>query len=894
MKKHTIFFTAGILTACAAGFALPKLVPEFHSLLVSAAAQEVSENTTLEADMVVDGDLILSGGTLNLNGHTLTVKGDLWHKAGILQVSNGSTLHITGDYNNRAPGASDGKGELQMEKEPDGKKNLMDVDGSVHISTYEKNSTWQDHGTLQIGGDLDVWAPYSNVNGKGLAMDAGTVVIFKGDKTHEVYFDRNDVNYITNIAVTDGGSLHLTGQTPGFKLASDLTLAADSTVTGSTALVLNGYTLTTEGDFTQDGELRVTLNGSKMNVNGDYWHKNGILEIEHGSTLHITGDYNNRVSASSAGKGELQFEYEDEGEKNLMDVDGSVHISTFEKESTWQDHGTLQIGGDLDVWAPFSNVNGKGLAMDEGTVVIFKGDKTHEVYFEKSGVSYISNIAMTGKGSLHLTGQTPGFKLASDMKFADGSTVTGKTELKLNGHTLWVDGSFNQDGELTVNLADSNMIVKKDYWHKAGILYLNNSALTIGRNYEIRSSAASSGSGELRMERTENNRIAVNGDVNISTFEKNSTWQDYGTLQIGGNLNVWSPFSNANGNGLNMDPATRTAFRGGKKHTVYFEKTVSHTGGIQLDVGDSIEFTAVLNGVDRTADSRITVEPADLAAVDQFTVTGVKTGEGTITFTDGKTSVTKKLYVVAAESLPDAVIPETPPETSATVTDDTAPGSSSSSTTTTTTATVTEPEIPIRSAFERIAGYTHNGGQNLNGLPNGDGPAYAVYKNIDFDTGARSVRIEARSTGNRYFEIRLDSLDGTLIGTVNVTETYKPTDEKMVYAFFDADVTLTEGIHDVYLTWCPHPSDYTLGLRGFVFGREDTSAGPPVGSKKGDVNEDGSVDLKDVTILRRHLAGGWNVRINEYNSDVNGDGSIDLKDVTILRRYLAGGWGIEL
>ena len=107
-------------------------------------------------------------------------------------------------------------------------------------------------------------------------------------------------------------------------------------------------------------------------------------------------------------------------------------------------------------------------------------------------------------------------------------------------------------------------------------------------------------------------------------------------------------------------------------------------------------------------------------------------------------------------------------------------------------------------------------------------------------------------------------------------------------------MTLTEGIHDVYVLWCPHPGEYTLGLRCFVFGREDTSAGPPVGSKKGDVNEDGSVDLKDVTILRRHLAGGWNVKINEYNSDVNGDGSIDLKDVTILRRYLAGGWGIVL
>ena len=154
--------------------------------------------------------------------------------------------------------------------------------------------------------------------------------------------------------------------------------------------------------------------------------------------------------------------------------------------------------------------------------------------------------------------------------------------------------------------------------------------------------------------------------------------------------------------------------------------------------------------------------------------------------------------------------------------------------------------------------------------------------------------MEAAATGDFYFEIRLDSPDGTLIGTVNVPATYKPTDEKKVFQFFDADVTLTEGIHDVYLIWCPYPSNDLLSLRGFVFGREDTSAGPPVGSKKGDVNEDGSVDLKDVTILRRHLAGGWNVTINEYNSDVNGDGSIDLKDVTILRRYLAGGWGIEL
>ncbi|MBQ8920933.1 MAG: dockerin type I repeat-containing protein [Oscillospiraceae bacterium] len=68
---------------------------------------------------------------------------------------------------------------------------------------------------------------------------------------------------------------------------------------------------------------------------------------------------------------------------------------------------------------------------------------------------------------------------------------------------------------------------------------------------------------------------------------------------------------------------------------------------------------------------------------------------------------------------------------------------------------------------------------------------------------------------------------------------------------------------------------------------------PPVGDKvSGDVNGDESIDLKDVIILRRYLAG-WEVTINDTNADVNGDSSVDLKDVTILRRYLAG-WEVTL
>lgn len=68
-----------------------------------------------------------------------------------------------------------------------------------------------------------------------------------------------------------------------------------------------------------------------------------------------------------------------------------------------------------------------------------------------------------------------------------------------------------------------------------------------------------------------------------------------------------------------------------------------------------------------------------------------------------------------------------------------------------------------------------------------------------------------------------------------------------------------------------------------------------IGYYHGDANADGTVNLKDVTALRRMLAAG-DVDLSkiEGNPDVNGDSVVNMKDITLLRRYLAGGWGVEL
>ncbi len=67
---------------------------------------------------------------------------------------------------------------------------------------------------------------------------------------------------------------------------------------------------------------------------------------------------------------------------------------------------------------------------------------------------------------------------------------------------------------------------------------------------------------------------------------------------------------------------------------------------------------------------------------------------------------------------------------------------------------------------------------------------------------------------------------------------------------------------------------------------------PTVTITAGDINDDKSIDSKDVALIRRFITQ-WNVEINKLSADVNIDNAIDSKDTTLIRRYIAG-WDIEL
>ena len=60
----------------------------------------------------------------------------------------------------------------------------------------------------------------------------------------------------------------------------------------------------------------------------------------------------------------------------------------------------------------------------------------------------------------------------------------------------------------------------------------------------------------------------------------------------------------------------------------------------------------------------------------------------------------------------------------------------------------------------------------------------------------------------------------------------------------------------------------------------------------GDIDGNGTINLKDATRLLRYLAG-WDVEVHIAAADTNGDGKVNMKDATHLMKYLSN-WAVTL
>ena len=494
------------------------------------------EDYTLTEDMTLYANVYHSNGTIDLNGHSLTILGDLVLEGGCVKI-NGGQLNISGDYNAAIPVTnSDGTtgykgGYLDMGNIND----KVTVSGDFN-TCYDYDGAWHNYlklGTIETKGNLNDYYCCGNGNHTdwGIYSD-GTKFIFSGSGEQTV-------------TASDG---YICFENVDFQNPNITFIETE----------ISCYI---EKDETVNGDLYISeidLKGHKLTVNGNLQLRNKITL--NGGELYIAGDYNAAIPVkNSDGTTGYTGGYLDMGNINdKVTVSGDFN-TCYDYDGAWHNYlklGTIETKGNLNDYYCCGNGNHTDWGIySDGTKFIFSGSGEQTVT-ASDGYICFENVDFQNPNITFIETEISCY-------IEKDETVNGDlyiSEIDLKGHKLTVNGNLQLRNKITLN--GGELYIAGDY--NAAIPVTNSDGTT---GYT---------GGYLDMGNV-NDKVTVDGDFN--TYRDNDNL-DFGTIEIKGNLNDYYCYGNNNYtyNGLYSD-GTKFIFSGKGKQTInatdgyiYFQK----------------------------------------------------------------------------------------------------------------------------------------------------------------------------------------------------------------------------------------------------------------------------------------------------------------------------------
>lgn len=417
----------------------PEIAICANSLESSAFAmnnQEISKDMKLNQDMETYGNVILTGGTLDLNGHTLTVHGNILQRGGTMYINNG-TLRVDGDYEIVGSVEVDSLGNkkyqnfyfgqyisacLKMECPQD----LIEVGGDFAMCSNESDDKYLTAGTIKIGGNFTQID--DNTGSHGFSASGNHKVIFNGTRQQSISFESPSHCGFSQVEFQNQ-NIKLLSEIRGFPLSEDLTLNCDLALYGG-SLDLNGHTLTVYGNLTMSNGSNLDLSGGKMAVHGNILQRSGTMYINNG-TLKVDGDYEiaDIVETDSLGNKTYDWSYgylKMTCSRDLVEVSGDFTMYSGIDHSSYLTNGVMKIGGNFTQLKYNSNYNFDCTADHK---VIFNGTGQQSISFEspdRSGFSHME-IANTA-GSVSFTSEC---RVKTELRQSGGAAVENPENVKL-------------------------------------------------------------------------------------------------------------------------------------------------------------------------------------------------------------------------------------------------------------------------------------------------------------------------------------------------------------------------------------------------------------------------------------------------------------------------------
>jgi hypothetical protein len=402
---------------------------------LSVSHQGVEYHIDTIPSYTINGDVLLSSGTLDLQGGTLRIKGDLVQSSGTILL-NGGALIVEGDYRiqNVTGWQSDGgvvmaaamvgepeeqppeyqysysHGALIMQNAAD---RLVVGGDFVMDSAYDHRGNLS-AGVMTVSGNFQQKSSYTSNNYPiyNFRAEGTHKVILNGTEIQNVAFEDSGYSYFNILELLNESEVSVAFETnvsinsfitngrllKNLKVGSrDIYLADDVTVNGDISISSNtlwggGYTVNVAGNLLQAAGV-VRPQGGKIVVNGDYIHSGGTLDIDGGS-IDILGDYRlQRVTTVEDGS--LSYSYSNGILQMNAPEDRLIVHGDFVMDSAYDHRGNLSAGvmtvsGNFQQKSSYTSNNYPIYNFRaEGThKVILNGTEIQNVAFEDSGYSY--------------------------------------------------------------------------------------------------------------------------------------------------------------------------------------------------------------------------------------------------------------------------------------------------------------------------------------------------------------------------------------------------------------------------------------------------------------------------------------------------------------------------
>lgn len=504
---------------------------------------------TLTEDTVIEDDLVLVDDVLDLNGYTLTVKGDLIHANGEIFIHGGRLL-VDGDYRMQMRRGEEGNynyekstGILKMTDETD----YILIKGGMYVQTIQSLSGFLTAGTIELKGNFYDFCQIADDN---FATAGSHTMYLTGNTVQKISFEGyGPFNCIQNLKVDNAVGLVFETAVSvkgNIDISSDIKVEGRLCVYKTTTFSDNLYrgdiiagNLEWTYDLVVDGNLYVgqnlTISSCRLTVKGDVLVEDGVIGIDKGELIvgndlsfQWHSQYNNTALGMST-------------DDSYILVNGNFN---YYAKRSYVIAGTLEVKGDFTTNATFKA---------SGThKVILSGDEKQTITMADNARFHILELRNYGMEGVWTARPT----LDYDILISNGCKLNYGNLQGNSGFTLNQDMVIGEDFILTDGVLDLNshkLTIKGDFLHAGGTVEINGGTLEVQGDYRLQwreeidgMQVYGSGYGKLLMNSDEDTFV-INGNCIIEPSkitEKDGQeplnamdgWITGGTISIGGDL----------------------------------------------------------------------------------------------------------------------------------------------------------------------------------------------------------------------------------------------------------------------------------------------------------------------------------------------------------------------